>query len=76
MVIKTKYKFGDIFYLKNDVEQLEYLLIAVIAEPGGLSFRLRTPEADIVEVYEFEVSEEKDPLKTMGLDKKEGENDE
>lgn len=70
MVIKTKYKFGDILYLKTDPEQTENTLIAVIQEPGALVYRLRNNASDIIEVYEFEVSDLKDLAKTMGLDKK------
>jgi hypothetical protein len=75
MVIKTKYKFGDILYLKTDPEQTEHTLIAVIQEPGSLVYRLRDIGAETVEVYEFEVSDTKDPLKSMGIDSKEVEED-
>lgn len=75
MVIKTKQKFGDILYLKIDPEQREYMLIAIIQEPGGLSFRLRAPDGDIIETYDFEVSDIKDPLKIMGIDKNEEQED-
>lgn len=75
MVIKTKYKFGDILYLKTDPEQYANILIAVIQEPGALVYRLRSFDGDILEVYEFEVSDTKDPLKLMGLDSKEDEED-
>lgn len=71
MVIKTKYKFGDILYLKTDPEQHEHTLIAVVQEPGALLYRLRCYDGiEILEVYDFEVSDNRDPLKSMGLDKK------
>ncbi len=75
MIIKTKYKFGDILYIKTDPEQDENTLIAVIQEPGALVYRLRGYDGEINEVYEFEVSDNKDPLKSMGLDKKDVEED-
>jgi hypothetical protein len=68
MIIKTKYKFGDVLFLKTDPEQSETTLIAVIQEPGALVYRLRDINNEIIEVYEFEVSEVRDPLKTMGID--------
>lgn len=76
MIIKTKYKFGDIFFLKNDPEQNEYCLIAVIQEPGVMSFRLRGPDGDVLEVYDFEISEEINTLKVMGVNKHDEEKDE
>lgn len=75
MVIKTKYKFGDILYIKIDPEQAEYTLIGVIQEPGSLVYRLRDIMGEIYEFYEFEVSDVKDPLKAMGLNKKDIEED-
>jgi len=69
MIIKTKYKFGDILYLKTDPEQTENTLIAVIQEPGALAYRLRDISGEIMEVYDFEVSEIRDPFKSMGIDK-------
>lgn len=75
MVIKTKYKFGDILYIKTDPEQFANTLIAVIQEPGSLVYRLRAYDGEILELYEFEVSDTRDPLKLMGLDSKEDEED-
>lgn len=71
MVIKTKYKFGDILYLKVDPEQYEYMIIGIIQEPGNLSFRLRGRDGEVLEAYDFELSDSKDELKTMGLKKQE-----
>jgi hypothetical protein len=75
VIIKTKYKFGDILYIKTDPEQDENTLIAIIQEPGALAYRLRCYDGEILEVYEFEVSDTKDPLKSMGLDSKDVEED-
>jgi len=75
MIIKTKYKFGDILYLKTDPEQTEHTIIAVIQEPGCLVYRLRDITGEIMEVYDFEVSDSKDPLKQMGIDKSDIEED-
>lgn len=70
MNIKTKLELGDILYFKNDPEQREFILIGVIARPGCIVLELRY-DGDLIEAYEFEVSKEKDDLKSMGLDSKE-----
>ena len=73
MTIKTKYKFGDTLYIKNDPEQSEYFLVGLIARPSGILYELSFL-GEILIVNEFEISETKDPLKTMGIDKEEEEN--
>ena len=64
MVIKTKHKFGDTLFIKNDPSQLEYTLIGVIQRPGAMSYEL-SYLGDVVEVYDFEVSDTKDVLKQL-----------
>ncbi len=64
MVVKCKYSFGDILYIKNDPEQRDYILVGIRAVPGFLIFEL-SYLGDTTEVYEFEVSETKDVLKTL-----------
>lgn len=66
MTIKTKFKFGDSVYVKNDSAQIEYLLVGVIQRPGSLSYEL-SYLGDIIEVYEFEVSDTKDILKSLDI---------
>lgn len=66
MVIKTKFKFGDSVYVKNDPAQLEYILIGVIQRPGAMSYEL-SYLGEVIEVYEFEVSDTKDILKSLDL---------
>lgn len=68
MVIKTKFKFGDSVYVKNDPAQLEYHLIGVIQRPSGMLYEL-SYLGDIIELYEFEVSDSKDILKALDVDK-------
>lgn len=75
MIIKTKYKFGDILYIKTDPDQNEHTLVAVIQEPGALVLRLRCYDGETYEVYDFEVSDTKNSIKAMGIDPKDVEED-
>lgn len=74
MVIKTKFKFGDIVYIKNDPEQKGYFLVGVLGRPAGIAYELSFL-GEIVEVCDFEVSDTKDELTMLGLDKKDTEDD-
>ena len=57
--IRTDIDFGSTWYLKNDPEQLPYILTEVVIVPGNqLKFRL-SYFGDIVEIYDFEASLEK-----------------
>ena len=63
--IKTDLEFGQTLYLKSDPYQHEYKLVRVIVDPPnqikmGLSFL-----GEIAEVFDFEISTERDDLKYM-----------
>lgn len=63
--LKTDLEFGDIFYIKTDVDQCPGVLVGIVYLPGKvLKFRL-SYEGDIFEVYDFETSKERDDLKAM-----------
>lgn len=64
MVIKTKFRFGDSIFIKNDPTQTEYILVGVIQRPGAMSYEL-SYLGDVVEVFDFEVSDTKDVLKSL-----------
>ena len=64
--IRTDLEFGDKWYLKSDVEQLEHALVAVIIVPEGVKFKLSYC-GDICEVYDFECSKEPDQMKLLKL---------
>lgn len=72
--VKSKYKYGDILYIKNDPEQNGYFFVGIIGRPAGVYYELSLL-GEIVEVCDFEVSDEKDTLKTLGVDKNESEED-
>jgi hypothetical protein len=72
--VKTKYKYGDILYIKNDPDQNGYFFVGLIGRSSGTFYELSFL-GELVEVYDFEVSDEKDTLKTLGVDKNESEDD-
>lgn len=56
--IKTDLNFGDTFYIKNDPDQFEYILVGVIVTPGNqMKFRLSLL-GDLVEVFDYECSKD------------------
>lgn len=72
MKIDIDYKFGQPIYLKNDVEQTEYLLSRIILEPKGkLILELMSPEGEFMEIPELLTSKEEDKTKKLGIDSKE-----
>lgn len=66
MTFKTKYDFGEILYLKTDPEQVEYMLIGILLQPGGFMLRISNC-GNFIDVHEMEVSKVKDKLKTLGV---------
>lgn len=70
MVIKVNKKFGDSLYIINDPNQLEYILVGIICRPGSISYEL-SYLGEIIELYDFEVSDTKDVLRTLLDDKNE-----
>lgn len=63
--IKTDLEFGDTFYLKDDPFQQEHSLIAVVFCPGKtVKFRLSLC-GEIMEVYDFEASKDRDEAKAL-----------
>lgn len=70
MNIKTKYKIGDIIYVNNDPEQLPRYLIGICVRVTGLIYEA-SYLGDVVELHEFEISDERNPLALMGISKEE-----
>lgn len=59
MKIDFKYPFGDIVYLKTDIEQLPRQILQVSATSNGVMYQL-TQETFVSWHYEFEIQAEKD----------------
>jgi len=65
--IKTDLEFGSVFYIKNDPDQFEHILIAVIVLPGNqFKFRL-SYMGEVCEVWDFETSDKRDPNKVLDI---------
>lgn len=72
MKIDIPYKFGQSVYLKNDLEQHEYLINRIILEPGRkVVLELMNGIGEFIEVQENLIRPEKDVLKTLDINKKE-----
>lgn len=68
MKIELDYKFGQSIYLKNDDQQIEYLLNRIILEQKGrIALELLTPLGELIEVAEMHCSKEPDVLKKAGV---------
>lgn len=68
MKIDIDYKFGQSLYIKNDDEQIEYLLHRIILQPKGvLFFELSCPDGGIIEIAEAFCTKEKNPLRAIGV---------
>lgn len=72
MKIDIPYKFGQSVYLKNDLEQHEYLINRIILEPGRkVVLEIMNGIGEFIEVQENLVMIEKDIEKKLGIEKKE-----
>mgnify|MGYP000971895868 CR=1 FL=1 len=60
MKINNKYNISDTVYVKNDIEQLPCVVIAINVYVHGISYNLRVPDLTVSEFYEFEISDEID----------------
>lgn len=72
MKIDIDYKFGQAIFLKNDPEQMEYLLSRIILEPKGrLTLEIMAPDGEFMEIPELLTTKERDMTKTLGIENKE-----
>ena len=73
--VKTDLEWGDVFYIKTDPCQQAGTLVGIVYLPGKqMKFRI-SYEGEVFEVYDFEVSKEKDVLKLYGDKEKDDEED-
>lgn len=68
--IRTDLDFGQKFYLRGDDDQLEYQLVGITIMPGNILKFILSRMGDMIEVYDFEASIEKDLTKTLDIDAK------
>lgn len=69
MAIKydREFKWGDVFYLRSDPEQLEYNLVNILLTPGRSMLVLRHSGYDEVTVYECETTRKPDDSKKLSF---------
>lgn len=66
MKVNIPYTHGETVYLVNDEEQIEYIIISFVVWPSNL-LQLRISDGGFhYDVFEFEVSREKNILKKVG----------
>ena len=64
MKVDIDYKFGQSIFIKNDIEQVEYLLNRIILEnKGKITLELLSPNGDLIEVSEMHTLRERDIVK-------------
>lgn len=59
-------KWGEIFYLKNDPDQIEHCLVGIVLLPGKPKLVL-SYLGEIYEVYECETTREPDVNKRLSI---------
>lgn len=69
--LKTDLEWGDVFYLKNDADQFEHLLIGVVIMPGKQVKLQLSYMGEVIEVWDFECSKERDTEKMLSIQPKE-----
>jgi hypothetical protein len=71
MKVDIDYKFGQSVYLKNDPEQLEYLIHRVILQKGSVVIEIFGGQQEYIEVPEIFITKERDQSKMLGIEKEE-----
>lgn len=67
MTIKSEYEYGDIVYLRTDVEQLPRIVIGINARQAGVRVVITCGTQDS-EHYPFELSKTRDILMSLNID--------
>lgn len=62
--ITPVFEFGTIVYLVTDPDQKEYMITGFLIRPGRIVYYI-THSVDEHQAYEFELSHERDKLKTL-----------
>ena len=61
--VKTDLEWGDVFYIKTDPEQAPCVLVGIVYLPSKAMKFILSSNSVPYEVYDFEVSKEKNELK-------------
>ena len=65
MVIENKFEIGETVYLKTDINQYERLVTRLEVTSGNLLYCTALGDSDGIWHYDFELSREKDPMKSI-----------
>ena len=68
MTINNKYQIGETVYLRTDFDQKPYYITQIHIYTGGFSYSLFSNGYD-TGAYEFEISNVKDSLLSLGIEK-------
>ena len=63
---ELKYKFGDVVYMRTDLEQSEYLVTGMILRPHGILYLISANGMESTQ-YDFEISSKRNTLKVLGV---------
>lgn len=64
MIIKTKYEIGETVFVTHDIEQRARMITGIRITPGSHIYQT-SQGINVTEFYEFELTKEKDILKTI-----------
>lgn len=76
MKLKIPWEFGDIVYIAVDPDQLPHEVVGIVYRPGDQLLLEIAYMDDMLRVFPFQVTKEKDPIKELGLDKSDEEPEE
>lgn len=63
-----KQEFFDFVYIKNDVQQIGYHLVGVLVSPGHNKYHISNGAGEVIEVYEGEISFDRDDALRLSFD--------
>lgn len=65
--LESAYNFGDVVYLRTDLEQREYLITGVHFRPNSVSYSISNCGVEFT-VYPFEITNERNKLLALGVE--------
>lgn len=72
MIVENKYDIGSLVYLKTDPDQRQRMITQISVTQCGVRYCLSCGQTDTWH-YDIEISESKDILKTVGVERRESE---
>lgn len=75
MVIKTKFNIGDTVYMIQDPKQRGYDVVGIKVKPGNAIVLELDYLGDMIEMFDFQVSLDKDPIKYLSFEDNKNDDD-